>query len=50
VNISDEDDIHEWEASGVFPPKKPFAVEFAPKELLEEYYAHLRKTHREFEG
>lgn len=50
VNISDEDDIYEWEASGVFPPKKPFAVEFAPKELLEEYYAHLRKTHREFEG
>lgn len=50
VNISDEDDIYEWGASGVFPPKKPFAVEFAPKELLEEYYAHLRKTHREFEG
>jgi hypothetical protein len=50
VNISDEDDVYDWECSGWFPPKKPFAVEFAPKELLEEYYAHLRKTHREFEG
>lgn len=29
--------------------RKPFAVEFAPKELLEEYYAHLRKTYKEFE-
>lgn len=50
VNISDEDGIYEWEASGMFPPRKPFVVEFAPKELLEEYYAHLRKTHKEFEG
>ena len=50
VNVSDEDDIYEWESSGWFPPKKPFVVEFAPKELLEDYYAHLRKTDREFEG
>lgn len=50
VSVSDEDDVHEWEASGVFSPRKPFVVEFAPKELLEEYYAHLRETHKEFEG
>lgn len=50
VDVSDEDDVAAWEASGLFPPKKPFVVEFAPKELLEEYYAHLRKTYREFEG
>lgn len=42
--------MYEWEAAGVFPPKKPFVVEFAPKELLEEYYAHLRKTCKEFKG
>jgi len=48
--LDDEDDIYEWECSGFFPPKKPFVVEFAPKELLEEYYAHLRKTYKEFEG
>lgn len=49
VGVSDEDDVYSWEASGWFPPKKPFVVEFAPKELLEEYYAHLRKTYKEFE-
>ena len=48
VGVSDEDDIHIWEASGIFPPEKPFVVEFAPKELLEEYYAHLRKTYKDF--
>lgn len=50
TSIECEDDIYNWECSGWFPPKKPFAVEFAPKELLEEYYAHLRKTYKEFEG
>lgn len=50
VDISDKDNIFSWESSGWFPPKKPFVVEFAPKELLEEYYAHLRKTYKEFEG
>lgn len=50
VDISDEDDIYCWECSGFFPPRKPFVVEFAPKELLEEYYAHLRETDKEFEG
>ena len=50
VNISNEDDIYTWESSGCFPPKKPFVVELAPKELLEEYYAHLRETYKEFEG
>lgn len=50
VGISGEDDVCSWEASGLFPPKKPFVVEFAPKELLEEYYEHLRKTYTEFEG
>ena len=48
--IKSEDDVYEWEASGFFPPKKPFVVEFAPKGLLEGYYAHLRETHGEFEG
>lgn len=50
TSIECEDDVYDWESSGWFPPKKPFVVEFAPKELLEEYYAHLRKTYREFEG
>lgn len=45
-----EDDVYEWEASGFFPPKSTFVVELAPKALLEEYYAHLRETCREFEG
>lgn len=49
-DIESEDDMYEWEASGWFQPKRPFVVEFAPKELLEEYYAHLRKTVKEFEG
>lgn len=49
VVVSDEDDVYDWECAGWFPPKKPFVVEFAPKELLEEYYAHLRETSKEFE-
>lgn len=43
-------DVYDWECSGWFPPRKPFVVEFAPKEMLEEYYAHLRKTCKAFEG
>ena len=50
ASIESEDDVYEWEASGLFPPRRPFVVEFAPKELLEEYYAHLRETYKEFEG
>ena len=50
VGVADEDDVYNWECSGWFPPKRPFVVEFAPKELLEEYYAHLRETDEEFEG
>lgn len=50
TTIECEEDVYDWECSGWFPPKKPFVVEFAPKELLEEYYAHLRKTYKEFEG
>lgn len=50
TSITCEDDVYGWESSGFFPPKRPFVVEFAPKELLEEYYAHLRKTYKEFEG
>lgn len=49
-DIESEDDVYEWESSGFFPPKEPFAVEFAPKAVLEEYYAHLRKTYKEFKG
>ena len=43
-------DVYEWEASGSYPPTEPFAVEFAPKAVLEEYYAHLRETYKEFKG
>lgn len=50
TTISCEDDVYNWECAGWFPPKKPFVIEFAPKELLEGYYAHLRKTYKEFEG
>lgn len=49
-DVSDEDDVYDWESSGLFPPDKPFVVEFAPKELLEQYYAHLRETYKEFKG
>ena len=45
-----ENDVYEWEAGGFFPPTRPFVVEFAPKKLLEEYYAHLRETCKEFKG
>jgi hypothetical protein len=41
VRLKDEDDIYEWEASGWFAPNKPFAVEFAPHDLIEQYYRHL---------
>lgn len=47
--VTCEDDVREWESSGWFPPRRPFVVEFAPKALLEEYYAHLRKTSKEFD-
>ena len=50
TSVSWEDDVFEWESSGWFPPTKPFVVEFAPKELLEEYYAHLRETYERFVG
>lgn len=49
-DVTCEDDVREWESSGIFPPRRPFVVEFAPKALLEEYYAHLRKTSKEFKG
>ena len=42
------DDICKWECSGWFSPERPFVVEFAPKELLEEYYEHLRQTKEGF--
>jgi hypothetical protein len=41
VNVSGEDDVYEWESSGWFSPSKPFVVEFAPHDLIEEYYLHL---------
>ena len=47
-DIDDPNEVYEWEASGCFPPTEPFAVELAPKELLEEYYQHLRETSKEF--
>lgn len=48
--ITESDDMYDWEADGWYPPRKPFVVEFAPKETLEEYYAHLRKTYKGFRG
>lgn len=48
TDVKSMDDVYEWEASGWFPPTEPFAVEFAPKEALEGYYAHLRETCKEF--
>ncbi len=47
-SVNDQDDVHEWESAGIFPPKKPFVVEFAPRKLLDEYYAHLRRTYKDF--
>lgn len=49
ASVDNVNDVCHWEASGIFPPKRPFVVEFAPKELLDEYYAHLRKTYKGFE-
>lgn len=48
--VESEDDVYEWESSGWFSPREPFAVEFAPKAVLDEYYAHLRETCKEFKG
>lgn len=48
ASVDDVNDVCHWESAGFFPPKKPFVVEFAPKKLLKEYYAHLRKTYKEF--
>ena len=48
--IMEPDNIYDWEVEGWGPPRKPFVVELAPKEILEEYYAHLRKTYMEFRG
>lgn len=50
VSVACADDVYEWEAAGWYPPQRPFVVEFAPKKLLEEYYAHLRETCKEFKG
>lgn len=36
-----EDDICIWEAAGLFAPERPFAIELAPREVLDRYYAHL---------
>lgn len=48
IGISNDDDIYEWEASGWYPPEKPFVVEFAPHDLIEEYYRHLEDTAEKF--
>ena len=44
----DGDKIATWESAGWWSPKKPFVIELAPKELLEEYYRHLEETSNEF--
>lgn len=48
TNINDPDEVYEWESSGWYPPSKPFVIELAPRELLDEYYDHLRKTMKEW--
>lgn len=44
AGVECEDDVCEWEASGLFSPERPFVLEFAPRNLLDEYYAHLKST------
>jgi hypothetical protein len=44
VGVECKDDVCKWEASGCFPPKRPFVLELAPRKLLDEYYAHLKST------
>ena len=46
--VNTDDDVFHWESSGFFSPEKPFVIEFAPHDLIEEYYAHLRETCKEF--
>ena len=41
-SVDDDDDVFHWESAGFFPPERPFAVEFAPKKLINEYYASLK--------
>lgn len=48
INITNDDDIYEWEASGWHPPEKPFVIEFTPHDLIEEYYLHLEATAEKF--
>ena len=50
ASVDDVDDVYEWESSGFYPPTEPFVVEFATKAVLDEYYAHLRETYKEFKG
>ena len=38
------DDVYDWEASGLFAPERPFVLEFATREILDEYYAHLKSA------
>lgn len=47
VHVSDEDDVYEWECSGLFPPSRPFVVEFAARDILDGYYESL-ESHGEF--
>ena len=44
AGVECEDDVCEWEASGMFSPERPFVLEFATREILDEYYAHLKST------
>ena len=48
TGVESDDDAYEWEAGGSFPPSRPFAVELAPRELHDGYYAHLRETYGGF--
>ena len=48
TDIGDDKDIYAWEASGWYPPEKPFVVEFAPHDVVETYYRHLEATDKKF--
>ena len=50
TSITCEDDVYSWESSGWFPPTKPFVIEFAMHGIIEEYYAHLRRTYKDFKA
>lgn len=47
INLTHED-MATWEAAGWWAPSEPFVIELAPRDILDEYYLHLEKTHDQF--